>query len=55
MKTTITTSRTATQDRSRHWHDAIAKTYFPLDLQFRNADSFSGDPATAAALQGGAR
>jgi hypothetical protein len=27
MKTTITTSRTATQDRSRHWHDAIAKTY----------------------------
>ncbi len=43
MKTTITTSRTATQDRSRHWHDAIAKTYFPLDLQFRNADSFSGD------------
>lgn len=43
MKSTITTSATAVHDRSRYWHDAIAKTYFPLDLTFRNAESFSGD------------
>ena len=43
MKTTITTSATPVHDRSRHWHDAIATAYFPLELQFRNADSFSGD------------
>ncbi len=43
MKTTITTANTAVHDRSRHWHDTIAKTYFPLDLTFRNPDSFSGD------------
>jgi AraC-like DNA-binding protein len=43
MKSTITTSKTPTHDRSRHWHDAIASAYFPLDLQFRNPDSFSGD------------
>ena len=43
MKTTITTSATPVHDRSRHWHSAIATAYFPLELQFRNADSFSGD------------
>lgn len=43
MTSTITTANTALHDRSRHWHDAIAKTYFPLDLKFRNPDSFSGD------------
>ena len=43
MKPTITTSQTPTHDRSRHWHEAIAKTYFPLDLAFRNPGSFSGD------------
>lgn len=43
MKSTITTSATPVHDRSRHWHDAIARTYFPLDLSFRNPDSFSGD------------
>ncbi len=43
MKTTITTSQVALHDRSRHWHDAIASAYFPLDLRFRNPDSFSGD------------
>lgn len=45
MKTTITTSRTPAHDRSRHWHDAIAQAYFPLDLTFRSPDSFSGDLA----------
>jgi AraC-like DNA-binding protein len=43
MKTTITTSRTPIQDRSRHWHEAIAKAYFPLDLAFRDPDHFFGD------------
>jgi AraC-like DNA-binding protein len=45
MKTTITTSRTAPYERSRHWHEAIATAYFPLDLDFRNPDSFTGDLA----------
>ena len=45
MKTTITTSATRAPDRSRHWHEAIARAYFPLDLKFRNADAFSGDLA----------
>jgi AraC-like DNA-binding protein len=45
MKTTITTSRTAPHGRSRHWHEAIATAYFPLDLDFRNPDSFTGDLA----------
>ncbi len=43
MKSTITTSRTPAHDRSRHWHDAIAQAYFPLDLKFRDPGSFSGD------------
>jgi AraC-like DNA-binding protein len=45
MKTTITTSATPSHDRSRHWHDAIAKAYFPLDLTFRTPEQFSGDLA----------
>jgi AraC-like DNA-binding protein len=43
MKSTISTSRIAVGERSRYWHSAIAEAYFPLELQFRNADSFSGD------------
>ena len=43
MKTTITTSETPAHDRSRHWHDAIATAYFPLDLQFKTPDRFAGD------------
>ncbi|MEI6454393.1 MAG: AraC family transcriptional regulator, partial [Actinomycetes bacterium] len=43
MKTTITTSETPAHDRSRHWHDAIATAYFPLDLQFKNPHHFAGD------------
>ena len=43
MKTNVTTSATRPADRSRHWHQAIAGAYFPLDLRFRNADHFSGD------------
>jgi len=46
MKTSITTNATRAPDRSRHWHDAIASAYFPLDLHFREADRFSGDLTT---------
>lgn len=46
MKTIITTSATRPPDRSRHWHEAIASAYFPLDLRFREADRFSGDLTT---------
>ncbi|MDX3973871.1 AraC family transcriptional regulator [Shinella sp.] len=46
MKTSITTSATRAPDRSRHWHEAIASAYFPLDLRFRDADGFSGDLTT---------
>lgn len=43
MKTTITTSTTDPSYRSRYWHEAIAATYFPLDLQFAEPDRFTGD------------
>ncbi len=43
MKTLITTAQTAPKDRSKHWHGAIAATYFPLDLAFRDPDHFSGE------------
>jgi len=29
--------------RSRHWHEAIASAYFPLDLEFREPDRFTGE------------
>ncbi|WP_374650839.1 helix-turn-helix domain-containing protein [Dongia sp.] len=45
MKTIFTTSDIATSERSRHWHDAIARAYFPLELKFRQPDSFNGDLA----------
>lgn len=43
MKTTITTANTAVHARSRHWHEAIASAYFPLELRFREPDRFSGE------------
>ncbi len=43
MKATITTSATDPSYRSRYWHEAIAATYFPLDLQFAEPDRFRGD------------
>ncbi len=39
----ISTAGTPAQDRSRHWHEAIAQAYFPLDLQFRRPEQFSGE------------
>ena len=43
MKTTITTDAMDPLHRSRRWHEAIAATYFPLDLQFAEPDRFRGD------------
>src|SRR3569623_578100 len=43
MKTRITTSDVAAHARSRHWHEAIAGAYFPLELTFRAPDRFNGD------------
>jgi AraC-like DNA-binding protein len=42
MKTTITTSGVDQSARSRHWHDTIARTYFPLDLNFPRPETFNG-------------
>ena len=43
MKSTITTANTAAHERSWFWHETIASTYFPLDLQFRDAQRFVGE------------
>ena len=43
MKTTITTSAIDPPSRSRRWREAIAATYFPLDLQFADPDRFTGE------------
>jgi AraC-like DNA-binding protein len=43
METVISTRDAAPASRSRHWHEAIASTYFPLDLSFRNAATFEGE------------
>ncbi len=39
----ISTAGCEPRDRSRHWHETIAATYFPLDLRFVDADRFAGD------------
>jgi AraC-like DNA-binding protein len=43
MRTTITTKGISPASRSTHWHQAIAGTYFPLDLRFRHPERFNGD------------
>lgn len=43
MRTVITTKGVRPESRSTHWHQTIAATYFPLDLKFRNPDSFNGE------------
>ena len=43
MKTTITTNGVDLAARSRHWHDAIGRAYFPLDLSFRRPEAFDGE------------
>ena len=42
MRTLVSTSGIAPASRSRHWHETIANTYFPLDLSFRDPASFQG-------------
>lgn len=43
MAKQISTAGCAPRDRSRHWHETIAATYFPLDLRFAEADRFAGE------------
>lgn len=43
MKTTITTRGVDVAARSRHWHETIGRTYFPLDLTFRRPEAFDGE------------
>ncbi|ADZ69156.1 AraC family transcriptional regulator [Polymorphum gilvum] len=43
MKTTITTKDIDIAGRSRHWHEAIGRAYFPLDLTFRSPEAFDGE------------
>lgn len=43
MKSTITTKGVEQSARSRHWHETIGRTYFPLDLTFRRPEAFDGE------------
>lgn len=43
MKTTITTRGIDKAARSRHWHETIGRTYFPLDLTFQRPEEFDGE------------
>ena len=45
MATLITTRGVEPASRSTHWHQAIAGTYFPLELQFGDAGRFTGEVA----------
>lgn len=43
MKSTISTCGVDQGARSRHWHETIAKAYFPLDLTFQRPEAFDGE------------
>lgn len=43
MTDTITTRGVDLGARSRHWHETIGRTYFPLDLVFRRPEAFDGE------------
>lgn len=43
MDSRITTTGVSPASRSRHWHETIASTYFPLELTFRHSDTFEGE------------
>ncbi len=43
MESRITTAGLDPASRSRHWHEAIASTYFPLELTFKHTDTFEGE------------
>jgi AraC-like DNA-binding protein len=46
LSATITTAHIDPARRSAHWHGAIAQTYFPLDLEFRDPHRFQGTVTT---------
>ncbi len=43
MRHTISTEGIDRAGRSRHWHETIARAYFPLDLTFRRPEAFDGE------------
>lgn len=43
MDRTVTTNGIEPASRSRHWHETIARAYFPLDLSFKKPETFEGD------------
>lgn len=43
MKSTISTRGVDQAARSRHWHETIARAYFPLDLTFQRPEAFDGE------------
>lgn len=43
MKTTISTKSVDLARRSRHWHETIARAYFPLDLTFPRPEAYNGE------------
>ncbi len=43
MRLTYSTDQASGGQRKQFWQDAVSRTYFPLDIQFRNAQEFSGD------------
>ena len=43
MKSTISTRKVDVSGRSRHWHETIARAYFPLDLTFARPEAFDGE------------
>lgn len=45
MPTRYSTIEVAPGERSRNWHDVIGSTYFPLNLRFREPQSFNGELA----------
>lgn len=42
-KSVISTNGITVASRSRHWHEAIAGTYFPLELTFGKPETFDGE------------
>lgn len=42
MPASYSTDQAAPMQRRQFWKDAVARTYFPLDLRFGSGDSFSG-------------
>ena len=42
MRTTYSTHQSSGGQRRAFWQDAVSRTYFPLDIQFRNQKEFDG-------------